>query len=54
MSSNDDVTRVSLEIAGSEIPFETGRMAQQASGAVVVRQGDTWSSRPPPRAASAT
>ena len=41
MSSNDDVTRVSLEIAGSEIAFETGRMAKQASGAVVVRQGDT-------------
>jgi polyribonucleotide nucleotidyltransferase len=36
-----DVTRVSVEIAGSEISFETGRMAKQASGAVVVRQGDT-------------
>jgi len=41
MSSNDAVTRVSVEIAGSEISFETGRMAKQASGAVVVRQGDT-------------
>ncbi|HTR72462.1 MAG TPA: polyribonucleotide nucleotidyltransferase, partial [Solirubrobacteraceae bacterium] len=41
MSSNDSVTRVSVEIAGSEISFETGRMAKQASGAVVVRQGDT-------------
>jgi polyribonucleotide nucleotidyltransferase len=40
-SSNDAVTRVSVEIAGSEISFETGRMAKQASGAVVVRQGDT-------------
>jgi len=30
-----------VEIAGSEISFETGRMAKQASGAVVVRQGDT-------------
>jgi polyribonucleotide nucleotidyltransferase len=40
MSSNT-VTRVSVEIAGSEISFETGRMAKQASGAVVVRQGDT-------------
>src|ERR1017187_8527501 len=39
--SNDAVTRVSAEIAGSEISFETGRMAKQASGAVVVRQGDT-------------
>src|SRR6202049_3487768 len=39
--SSDAVTRVCVEIAGSEISFETGRMAKQASGAVVVRQGDT-------------
>jgi polyribonucleotide nucleotidyltransferase len=39
--SSDQVTRVSVEIAGSEISFETGRMAKQASGAVVVRQGET-------------
>ena len=39
--SSDAVTRVSVEIAGSEISFETGRMAKHASGAVVVRQGDT-------------
>jgi polyribonucleotide nucleotidyltransferase len=39
--SSDPVTRVSVEIAGSEISFETGRMAKQASGAVVVRAGDT-------------
>src|SRR6478736_5347907 len=39
--SSDAVTRVSVEIADSEISFETGRMAKQASGAVVVRQGDT-------------
>jgi polyribonucleotide nucleotidyltransferase len=39
--SSDAVTRVSAEIAGSEISFESGRMAKQASGAVVVRQGDT-------------
>jgi polyribonucleotide nucleotidyltransferase len=39
--SSDGVTTVSVEIAGSEISFETGRMAKQASGAVVVRQGDT-------------
>ncbi len=37
----DDVTRVSVEIAGTEISFETGKMAKQASGAVVVRAGDT-------------
>src|ERR1700730_3075957 len=41
MSSDAAVTRVSVEIAGSEISFDTGRMAKQASGAVVVRQGDT-------------
>jgi len=41
MSSDVAVTRVAVEIAGSEISFETGRMAKQASGAVVVRQGDT-------------
>jgi polyribonucleotide nucleotidyltransferase len=39
--SSDAVTRVSVEIAGQEISFETGRMAKQASGAVVVRAGDT-------------
>jgi polyribonucleotide nucleotidyltransferase len=38
---SSDATTVSVEIAGSEISFETGRMAKQASGAVVVRQGDT-------------
>src|SRR5437764_5162889 len=36
-----EVTRVSAEIAGTEISMETGRMAKQASGAVVVRSGDT-------------
>jgi polyribonucleotide nucleotidyltransferase len=39
--SSDAVNRVSVEIAGSEISFETGKMAKQASGAVVVSQGDT-------------
>jgi polyribonucleotide nucleotidyltransferase len=39
--SSDAVTTVSVEIAGKEISFETGKMAKQASGAVVVRQGDT-------------
>src|SRR5437763_4955656 len=37
----DAVTRMPVEISGSEISFEAGRMAKQASGAVVVRQGDT-------------
>src|ERR1700741_3018568 len=36
-----DVTRVSLEVGGTEISFETGKLAKQASGAVVVRAGET-------------
>jgi polyribonucleotide nucleotidyltransferase len=39
--SNDAVTTVTVEIAGTEISFETGRMARQASGSVVVTQGET-------------
>jgi polyribonucleotide nucleotidyltransferase len=38
---SDAVKRVSVEIAGTEISFETGKLAKQASGAVVVRSGDT-------------
>src|SRR5689334_15046739 len=38
---NDAVKTGSVEIAGSEISFETGKMAKQASGAVVLRQGET-------------
>src|SRR6201995_3890090 len=33
--------RVTVEIGGTEIAFETGKMAKQASGAVVVSAGDT-------------
>ena len=36
-----DVKNVSVEIGGAEISFETGKLARQASGAVVVRSGDT-------------
>ena len=36
-----DVSRVSVQIGESEISFETGKLARQASGAVVVRSGDT-------------
>src|SRR5438093_13317388 len=36
-----DVSRVSVEVGGDEITFETGKLARQASGAVVVRSGDT-------------
>jgi polyribonucleotide nucleotidyltransferase len=38
---SDAVTRVTVEIAGKEISFETGKLAKQASGAVVVRSGET-------------
>src|SRR5438876_6294960 len=41
MNMSDAVTRVSVEIAGGEISFETGKLAKQASGSVVVRSGDT-------------
>ncbi len=36
-----DVKNVSVEVGGEEISFETGKMARQASGAVVVRSGET-------------
>src|SRR4051794_6343356 len=36
-----EVTRLSTEIAGKEISFETGRLAKQASGAVVVQAEET-------------
>jgi polyribonucleotide nucleotidyltransferase len=39
MSQN--VHRVSVEIGGTEIEFETGRLAKQAGGAVLVKAGDT-------------
>jgi polyribonucleotide nucleotidyltransferase len=38
---SDAVTRVSVEVEGNEISFETGKLAKQASGAVLVRSGDT-------------
>ncbi|MDQ2675266.1 MAG: polyribonucleotide nucleotidyltransferase, partial [Actinomycetota bacterium] len=36
-----DVNRVSVQIGESEISFETGKLARQASGSVVVSSGDT-------------
>jgi polyribonucleotide nucleotidyltransferase len=36
-----DVTRVSAEVGDSQISFETGKLAKQAGGAVVVQAGDT-------------
>ena len=41
LNMSDAVTRVTVEISGKEISFETGKLAKQASGAVVVRAGDT-------------
>ena len=41
LNMSDAVTRVTVEIAGKEISFETGKLAKQATGAVVVRAGDT-------------
>jgi polyribonucleotide nucleotidyltransferase len=38
---SDAVTRVTVEIAGKEISFETGKLAKQATGAVVVQAGET-------------
>src|SRR5207247_986833 len=37
----EGVTSVSVEIGGQEITFETGKLAKQADGAVVVRSGET-------------
>src|SRR3989440_9564300 len=41
MSSMFDVSRVSAEVGESEISFETGKLAKQASGSVVVQAGET-------------
>jgi polyribonucleotide nucleotidyltransferase len=38
---SDAVSRVSVEIGGSQIDLETGKLARQASGSVVVTAGDT-------------
>src|SRR4029078_823774 len=36
-----DVSRVSVEVGGDEISFETGKLARQAGGGVVARSRDT-------------
>src|SRR5215208_1919995 len=36
-----EATRVSVEIGDSEITLETGKLAKQASGSVVIQAGDT-------------
>ncbi|HEX8075044.1 MAG TPA: polyribonucleotide nucleotidyltransferase [Thermoleophilaceae bacterium] len=35
------MSRVSVDVGGDEISFETGKLAKQASGSVVVTQGET-------------
>src|SRR5438093_942485 len=41
MSEVPEPTRVSVEVGDTEFTFETGKLAKQAGGAVVVRAGDT-------------
>lgn len=41
MNDGTQVTTVSLDVAGRELSLETGLLAEQAHGAVVVRYGDT-------------
>ncbi len=36
-----DVSRVSVDVGESEISFETGKLAKQAGGSVIVRAGET-------------
>jgi len=38
---SEGISRVSVEIGGTEIGLETGKLAKQASGSVVVTAGDT-------------
>src|SRR5688572_8292346 len=39
--TSDGVARVSADVEGNAISFETGKLAKQANGAVVVRAGET-------------
>src|ERR1700749_3168708 len=39
--ATENRAQVSVHIGNDEISFETGKLAQQADGAVVVRSGDT-------------
>src|SRR2546422_1373878 len=41
MSEVPEPARVSVEVGDTEFTFETGKLAKQAGGAVVVRAGDT-------------
>src|SRR5919109_3032029 len=39
--TSDVLARVSADVEGNEISFETGKLAKQADGAVLVRSGET-------------
>src|SRR5881397_3461959 len=39
--ATERLTRVTVHVGGKDITFETGKLAKQADGAVVVRSGDT-------------
>jgi polyribonucleotide nucleotidyltransferase len=39
--ATERLSRVSVQIGEQEITFETGKLAKQADGAVVVRSGET-------------
>src|SRR6266704_1200292 len=39
--TSEDVARASVDIEGTQISFEAGKLAKQANGSVVVRAGDT-------------
>src|SRR3979409_2209169 len=39
--ATERLSRVSVQVGQQEISFETGKLAKQADGAVVVRSGDT-------------
>jgi polyribonucleotide nucleotidyltransferase len=41
MTTTDRTTSVSVTVGDQEIVFETGKLAKQADGAVVIRSGDT-------------
>src|ERR671936_1913771 len=41
MNMSDATARVSADVEGTQISFETGKLAKQANGAVVVQAGDT-------------
>src|SRR4051812_13955272 len=39
--ATEQLSRVSVQVGNQEITFETGKLAKQADGAVVVRSGET-------------